>query len=153
MLLGHSHKHRLRGGESLGTWYTTLINAHPPSSCKSLQGLFFRWKFFLGLTTLVALVSVATVVLPSEVLHHWQQGKSYYSFYSKSLFGSSFSGRGLGMRLAFEQKGLYDDAVCKIGHFLVQTLCCMHLQLIHFYSFGSRAMPSVIVGMRKSGQP
>ena len=26
------------------------------------------------------------------------------------------------MRLAFKQKGLYDDAVCKIGHSLVQTL-------------------------------
>ena len=48
--------------------------------------LFFRLKFFLGLTLVVAMASVSTVLLPStELLLHWQQGRAGYSFYSEWL--------------------------------------------------------------------
>ena len=48
------------------------------------HGLFFRLKFFLVVTVIVAMCSIATVVLQTEImLHQWQHGNNDYSVYSK----------------------------------------------------------------------
>jgi hypothetical protein len=47
-------------------------------------GLFSSLRFFLVATTVVAVCSVLTVVLPSEVLlHHWQHNQTEYNVYSE----------------------------------------------------------------------
>ena len=57
-----------------------------PSAQESFQGLFFRLKFFLLMTVLVAMCSIGTVVLPTEImLHQWQHGSNDYAIYSKSF--------------------------------------------------------------------
>lgn len=54
------------------------------SARKSYEGLFSQFKLFLFVTVLVAFSSIATVVLPTELmLHQWQQGKSDYAVYSE----------------------------------------------------------------------
>ena len=54
-----------------------------PAAQQRFQGLFFRLKFFIVVTVVVAMCSIATVVLPTEImLHQWQHGKNEYSFYS-----------------------------------------------------------------------
>ena len=48
------------------------------------EGLFGQFKFFLFVTVLVAVCSIATVVLPTELmLHQWQHGKADYAIYSE----------------------------------------------------------------------
>ena len=56
------------------------------SARRSYEELFGQFKLFLFVTVLVALCSVATVVLPTELmLHQWQQGKADYAIYSKYI--------------------------------------------------------------------
>ena len=48
------------------------------------EGMFVRFKFFLLLTVLVAVCSIGTVVLPTEMmLHQWQHGQGEYAIYSE----------------------------------------------------------------------
>ena len=48
------------------------------------QGLFFQLKFFIAVTVIVAMCSIATVILPTEImLHQWQHGNNDYSIYSE----------------------------------------------------------------------
>lgn len=59
------------------------------SAKKRFEGLFFRWRFFLLVTVVVGVVSVGTVLLPSQaLLLHWQKGRSYFSFYSGLITGN-----------------------------------------------------------------
>lgn len=55
-----------------------------PSAQRRFAGLFSSLRFFLVVTTMVAVCSVLTVVLPSEVmLHHWQHNETEYNVYSE----------------------------------------------------------------------
>ncbi len=54
------------------------------SARRSYEGLFGQFKFFLFVTVLVAVCSIATVILPTEMmLHQWQHGKNEYAVYSE----------------------------------------------------------------------
>ena len=60
------------------------LSSLTPAAQQRLHGLFFRLKFFLVVTVVVAMCSIATVVLPTEImLHQWQHGDNDYSVYSK----------------------------------------------------------------------
>lgn len=55
-----------------------------PAAQQRFQGLFFQLKFFIAVTVIVAMCSIATVILPTEImLHQWQHGNNDYSVYSK----------------------------------------------------------------------
>ncbi|XP_064385810.1 protein wntless-like [Halichondria panicea] len=59
------------------------------SARRSYEGLFGQFKFFLFVTVLVAVCSIATVVLPTEMmLHQWQHGKNEYAVYTALLTGN-----------------------------------------------------------------
>ena len=48
------------------------------------EGMFVRFKFFLLLTVFVAVCSIGTVVLPTDImLQQWQHGKGDYAIYSE----------------------------------------------------------------------
>ena len=60
------------------------LSSLSPSAREKFSGLFTSLRFFLGVTFMVAVCSVLTVVLPSEVmLHHWQHNTTQYNFYSE----------------------------------------------------------------------
>ena len=60
------------------------VSSLTPSAQERFSGLFNSLRFFLVVTTLVAVCSVLTVVLPSEVLlHQWQHSSAEYNVYSK----------------------------------------------------------------------
>ena len=63
------------------------LSSLAPSAQLKFSGLFSSLRFFLVVTTIVAVCSVLTVVLPSEVLlHHWQHNTTEYNMYSEFHF-------------------------------------------------------------------
>eukprot|EP00731_Ephydatia_muelleri_P017966 Em0011g6a len=61
--------------------HKSLVHMSLPAKLK-FESLFIRWKFFLCLTIFVAVMSVGSLFLPATTLLYWQQGKSYFSYYS-----------------------------------------------------------------------
>ena len=56
------------------------LSSLTPSAQAKFTGLFSSLRFFLVVTSIVAVCSVLTVVLPTEVmLHHWQHNKTEYT--------------------------------------------------------------------------
>ena len=61
------------------------LSSLTPSAQQRFSGLFLSLRFFLVVTLVVAVCSVLTVVLPSEVmLHQWQHHDTEYNVYSTS---------------------------------------------------------------------
>lgn len=55
-----------------------------PDAREKFDSLFSSLRFFLVVTSVVAVCSVLTVVLPSEILlHQWQHDKTEYNMYSE----------------------------------------------------------------------
>lgn len=72
---------------SLSQKHKSLI--HMSQSAKlRYESMFIQWKFFLCLTIFVAALSVGSLFLPSTILLHWQQGKSYFSYYTALQTGN-----------------------------------------------------------------